>query len=195
MLTSGRINSGPNTCDKGIQSSRSSQARGFCQLPSEVQTLKGQVWYVWVSIRPGTCRLLLCSGRTPRPNCPINVSPLCWALLVQPSFSEPRICCLRVTGWMLTNTGAQLTALFYRPVAALRKHIHVNTTRTGRGAQIFLTMCHPAMFTLIASPQVNLPRLKTFTRAVYQRTTDGLKNRAGKKISICSKVLYFFHNF
>ncbi|KFO30450.1 hypothetical protein H920_08146 [Fukomys damarensis] len=40
-------------------------------------------------------------------------------------------------------------------------------------------MRYPAMFTLIASPQVNLPRLKTFTRAVYQRAPDGLENKGG----------------
>lgn len=69
----------------------------------------------------------------------------------------------------------------------------MNIMRTGRKVQIFLTMCHPAMFTLIASPQVNLPRLKTLTCAVYQCATDGLKNKGGKKmISLCSKVLYFF---
>lgn len=73
-------------------------------------------------------------------------------------------------------------------------YIHMNITKPGRKVQIFLTMCHPAMFTLIASPQVNLPRLKTFTRAVYQCATDGLKNKGGEKsISICSKVLYFFN--
>lgn len=72
-------------------------------------------------------------------------------------------------------------------------NIHMNITRTGRKVQIFLTMCHPAMFTLIASPQVNLPRLKTFTCAVHQCATDGLKNKGGKKkkISISSKALYF----
>lgn len=64
-------------------------------------------------------------------------------------------------------------------------------TRMGRKIQIFLTVCHPAMFTLIASPQVNLPRLETFTRAVDQCAADGLKQR-GKKIRIWSKVLYFF---
>lgn len=70
-------------------------------------------------------------------------------------------------------------------------HIQRNITRTARGAQIFLTMCHPAMFTLIASPQVNLPRLKTFTRTVYQCASDGLENKGGNKISICTEVLYF----
>lgn len=41
--------------------------------------------------------------------------------------------------------------------------------------QTFLTMCHPAMFTLITGSQVNLPWLKTFTRAIYQCTADGLE--------------------
>lgn len=56
----------------------------------------------------------------------------------------------------------------------------MNTTRTERKAQLFLTMCHPAMFALVASPQVNLPRLKTFARAVYQCATDGLESKGGK---------------
>lgn len=69
-------------------------------------------------------------------------------------------------------------------------HIHTNTTRTERKVQIFLTMCHPAMFTLIASPQVNLPRLKTFTRAVYQCATDGLKNKGVRKASASVQRYY-----
>lgn len=63
-----------STHDKGVQSLGSSPARKICQLPSEVQALKGQLWYVWVSIRPGTCWLLLCSVWTPLPKYSINIS-------------------------------------------------------------------------------------------------------------------------
>lgn len=77
-LTSGRINAASKAYDKGEQSSTNSpQAKRVCQPPSEVQALKGQLWYVWVSIRPGACWLLLRSVRTPRPNCPINIAPFC----------------------------------------------------------------------------------------------------------------------
>lgn len=48
--------------------------------------------------------------------------------------------------------------------------------------QTFLTMCHPAMFTLITGSQVNLPWLKTFTCAIYQCTADGLEKRNRKYI-------------
>lgn len=71
----------------------------------------------------------------------------------------------------------------------------MNITRTGRKVQIFLTMCHPAMFTLIASPQVNLPRLKTFTCAVHQCATDGLKNKGGKKKSRRSQINFMVNYF
>lgn len=103
------------------------------ELPSEVQALKGQLWYVWVSIRLGACWLLLCSVRTPQPNCPINISPFCWELLTQAYLLELRIRYLRAAGWMLT-LGAQLTPLFSRPVTALKKILTVpmNITRTRR---------------------------------------------------------------
>lgn len=58
---------------------------------------------------------------------------------------------------------------------------YTNITRARRKVQIFLTVCHPAMFTLIASPQVNLPRLETLTCAVHQCAADGLRVRGGKK--------------
>lgn len=46
--------------------------------------------------------------------------------------------------------------------------------------QIFLTMCHPAMFTLITGSQVNLPWLKTFTCAIYECTADSLEKETEK---------------
>ena len=62
-----------------------------------------------------------------------------------------------------------------------KNHAYTNITRARRKVQIFLTVCHPAMFTLIASPQVNLPRLETLTCAVHQCAADGLRVRGGKR--------------
>lgn len=61
-----------------------------------------------------------------------------------------------------------------------------------RREKTFLTMCHPAMFTLITGSQVNLPWLKTFTCAIYQCTADGLEKETGKHINVCLFFLYKF---
>lgn len=114
---------------------------------------------------------------------------LLWKRYCLPDFLKHRICCLRASGQILAHTWStadcsllQVSDCSLKQTNKQTKTIRIHTNmRLERGVQTLLTMCHPTMFTLIASPQVNLPWLKTFTRTIYQCASDGLENKKRKK--------------